>query len=47
MFSSELELGFTTAKHSHLEQITICDWISENPAPMHNYKYLEIPILII
>ena len=21
-----------------------CDWIWENPASMHNYKYLEIPI---
>ena len=24
-----------------------CDWIWENPASTHNYKYLEIPILII
>ena len=24
-----------------------CDWIWENPASMHNYKYLEIPNLII
>ena len=25
----------------------ICDWIWENPASTHKYKYLEIPILII
>ena len=25
----------------------ICDWISENQASTHNYKYLEIPIVII
>ena len=25
----------------------ICDWIWENLASMHNYKYLEILILII
>ena len=25
----------------------ICDWIWENPASMHNYKYLEIPIINI
>ena len=24
-----------------------CDWIWENPASMHKYKYLEIPNLII
>ena len=26
---------------------TICDWIWENPASTHNYKYLEILNLII
>ena len=25
----------------------ICDWIWENPTSMHDYKYLEILILII
>ena len=25
----------------------MCDWIWENPASTHNYKYLEIPNLII
>ena len=25
----------------------ICDWIWKNPDSTHNYKYLEIPILII
>ena len=24
-----------------------CDWIRENPASTHNYKYLEIPNSII
>ena len=24
---------------------SICDWIWENPASTHNYKYLEIPNL--
>ena len=28
-------------------QKIICDWIWENPASTHNYKYLEIPNLII
>ena len=27
--------------------ISICDWIWENPASTHKYKYLEIPNLII
>ena len=30
-----------------LQEGVICDWIWENPASMHNYKYIEIPILII
>ena len=28
-------------------EINECDWIWLNPASMYNYKYLEIPILII
>ena len=27
--------------------IFICDWIWENPASTHKYKYLEIPNLMI
>ena len=32
---------------SILDPTYICDWIWENPASTHNYKYLEIPNLII
>ena len=27
--------------------LIICDWICEKPASVHNYKYLEIFMLII
>ena len=30
-----------------MQMIIICDRITENPASTHNYKYLEMPILII
>ena len=33
--------------HSHTRDSLICDWIWEKPPSTHNYKYLEIPILII
>ena len=46
--------NFTVVVPEMLHQLTlplsdevICDWIWEKPAFMHNYKYLEIPILII
>ena len=34
---------------SHVQTVRMikCDWIWEKPPSTHNYKYLEIPILII
>ena len=39
-----LEFTFVCKQKKHY---IICDWIWENPASTHNYKYLEIPNLII